>query len=73
MAAAFLTRRLGPPVIAHAIFNAVVFAIVLTGAGGDVEVDFGRTEGSAGSVVTELPVVDQPHVTEPGGDQHHAG
>lgn len=65
--AAYLTRRLGPAVIAHAIFNAVVFTVVLTGAFDDVEPDFGR---SVGSVVAELSVVDQPHVAEPGRYQH---
>lgn len=68
--AAYLTRRLGPTVIAHAIFNAVVFTIVLTGAFDDVDPGFG---GSAGSVVAELQIVDQPHVAEPGGHQHDGG
>ena len=33
---AYLTRRLGPTVIAHAIFNGVVLAIVLSGAVADL-------------------------------------
>ncbi|MEJ7801286.1 MAG: CPBP family glutamic-type intramembrane protease [Ilumatobacter sp.] len=37
---AYLTRRLGPTVIAHAIFNGVVLAIVLSGVLDDIETDF---------------------------------
>ena len=67
-ASAYLTHRLGPTVIAHAIFNGVVFAIVLTGVLDDVDRDFGRT---AVSVVAEHSVVDQSDATEPGGYQYH--
>lgn len=38
---AYLTRRLGPTIIAHAIFNGVVMAIVLSGVLDDVESDLG--------------------------------
>ncbi|MDW3212857.1 MAG: CPBP family glutamic-type intramembrane protease [Ilumatobacteraceae bacterium] len=38
---AYLARRLGPTVIAHAIFNGVVMVIVLSGVLDDVETDFG--------------------------------
>ncbi len=38
---AYLTRRLGPTVIAHAIFNGVVLAIVLSGVLDDIETDLG--------------------------------
>jgi membrane protease YdiL (CAAX protease family) len=34
--AAYLLRRIGPTVVAHAIFNGVVMAIVLTGLGDDL-------------------------------------
>ncbi len=67
-ASAYLTHRLGPTVIAHAIFNGVVFAIVLTGVLDDVDRDFGR---AAVSVVSEHSVVDQSDATEPGGYQYH--
>jgi membrane protease YdiL (CAAX protease family) len=73
-AAAFLTRRLGPTVIAHAIFNGVVLTIVLSGVFDDVETDFGSPQvppAAAASVLVEDPVVDQPHVAEPGGGDHH--
>lgn len=38
---AYLTRRLGPTVIAHAIFNGVVLTIVLSGVLDDIETDLG--------------------------------
>jgi len=72
-AAAYFTHRLGPTVIAHAIFNGVVLTIVFTGVLDGVDRDFGRGSLSEVAVVAEQPVVDQPHVAEPGGDQHHHG
>jgi hypothetical protein len=65
--AAYLTHRLGPGVIAHAILNAVALTIALTGAFDDVENPFEGASPSAG----ELAVVDQAHAAEPGGDQQH--
>ena len=44
---AYLTRRLGPTVIAHAIFNGVVMVIVLSGVLDDVETDLGSLVSSA--------------------------
>lgn len=70
---AYITHRLGPTVIAHAIFNAVVLTIVFTGVLDDVDRDFGRGSGSFVAVVAEDTVVDQPYVAEPGGDQHCDG
>ncbi len=61
---AFLARRLGPTIIAHAIFNGVVMVIVLTGALDDVESPFD-------SSLVNHAVVDQTHVAEPGGSQYH--
>jgi uncharacterized protein len=46
-AAAYLTRRIGTTVVAHAIFNGVVMIIVLTGALDDVDTDLGRVLGRA--------------------------
>lgn len=43
--AAYLARRLGPTVIAHAIFNGVVMAIVLSGVLDDVDTDLGLIVG----------------------------
>ena len=68
-ASAYLTRRLGPTVIAHAIFNGVVVAILLSGVLDDVDRDvFGRGESV---VSTELEVVDQAHLPEPAGGEDH--
>lgn len=64
--AAYLTRRLGPAVIAHAIFNGVVVAILLSGVLDDVD----RTPFES-RVSLELDVVDQADLTEPGGDEQH--
>lgn len=66
---AYLTRRLGAAVIAHAIFNGVVVAILLSGVLDDVDRDL--FDGSPPSA--ELEVVDQPYLTEPGGDEDHDG
>lgn len=71
--AAYFTHRLGPAVIAHAIFNGVVFTIVLTGVLDDVDTDLGRGSLAAVSVVDQQAIVDQPYVAEPGGQQHHGG
>jgi uncharacterized protein len=72
---AYLARRLGPAVIAHAIFNAVVVAILLSGVLDDV--DRSIFEGRAPSheqspePSPELDVVDETDVAEPGGGEHH--
>lgn len=79
--AAYLTRRLGPAVIAHAIFNGVVVVILLSGVLDDV--DRSPFETRLGSVVATEPVVqpvehgvvehgvvDESDVAEPGGDEH---
>ena len=64
---AYLTRRLGPTVIAHAIFNGVVLTIVLTGVFDDVDSDFGSSLlPVAEVVVAENDVVDQSDFAEPG-------
>lgn len=70
---AYLTRRLGSVVIAHAIFNGVVVALLLSGVLDDV--DRGVFEGrSAGAhPAAELEVVDEADLAEPGGRQHHDG
>lgn len=59
--AAYLLRRIGPTVIAHAIFNGVVLAIVLTGFADDL-----RDDADLGSA--QRAVVDQPDVVDPDGD-----
>lgn len=67
--AAYLLRRLGPTVIAHAIFNGLVLVLVLTGA-----VDSARRELDAdrgASTAVEQLVVDQAHLTEPRRREDH--
>jgi CAAX protease family protein len=54
--AAHLLRRLGPSIVAHALFNGVVLLVVLTGVA-----DRLQNEGSASE---EVGVVDQPYVAE---------
>ncbi len=62
---AFLTRRLGPTIIAHAIFNGVVMIIVLTGVFEDVESPFDSNSAA------EQSIVDQTHVAEPDSSHDH--
>jgi membrane protease YdiL (CAAX protease family) len=75
--AAYLFRRIGPTVVAHAIFNGVVLALVLSGVGDDL--DDGRVVEVApvdaavvrcGSAGEQVAVVDQADVTEPDGRGH---
>jgi uncharacterized protein len=71
-AAAFLLRRIGPTIVAHAIFNGVVLLIVLTGVADRLQDADATGPGSGwgGSGREQSAVVDQPHVTEVrgGGD-----
>ena len=68
-AAAFLLRRIGPTIVAHAIFNGVVLLIVLTGVADRLEdADASApVSGQEGSGREQSAVVDQSHVTEMGG------
>lgn len=64
--AAYLLRRIGPTVVAHAIFNGVVMILLLSGIRDRLlEDDPGRLRQSPGSVAEQVAVVDQPHVAEP--------
>jgi hypothetical protein len=64
---AYLTRRLGAVVIAHAIFNGVVVALLLSGVFDDVD----RSVFERRSAVVELEVVDESDVAEPDRGEHH--
>lgn len=80
-AAAYLLRRIGPAIIAHAIFNGVVLAIVLSGLADRLQERIGDRVGDrvsptvvVGSGVPERVervgpeqrgVVDQPHTADP--------
>ncbi|MEX2627554.1 MAG: CPBP family glutamic-type intramembrane protease, partial [Ilumatobacteraceae bacterium] len=67
-AAAFLLRRIGPVMIAHAILNGVVLAIVLTGVADRLQDDLESRGREAGAVVEQPHVVDEAHTTHPGGE-----
>ncbi len=69
---AYLTRRIGPTVIGHAIFNGVVLSILLSGIIDDVDTDLSMSVVAVDVSAEEL-VVDQPYLTEPGGGQDHGG
>ncbi len=74
--AAYLLRRIGPTVVAHAIFNGVVMILLLTGIRDRlVDQNPDLFENGAGSVAEQVAVVDQSHVAEPDGrgDPHRAG
>lgn len=67
--AAALLGRLGPSIVAHAIFNATVLLIVLTGVADRFQDD------ASMSAREQIGVVDQANVSESGGDRnaHVAG
>lgn len=77
-ASAYLTRRLGPSVVAHAIFNGVVVAILLSGVLDDIgDSPFESSvahpvvecDADASCSAVELEVVDQSDVAEPRCDE----
>lgn len=57
--AAHLLRRIGPSIVAHALFNGVVLLLVLTGVAGRLQ--------NATSFEEEFGVVDQAYVAEASG------
>jgi hypothetical protein len=65
---AYLLRRIGPTILAHAIFNGVVLIIVLTGANENSDFELGARR-SCEATVGECAVVDQSYVAEPHRDQ----
>ncbi|MEP1125172.1 MAG: type II CAAX endopeptidase family protein [Ilumatobacter sp.] len=77
--AAYLLQRIGPTMVAHAIFNGIVMIILLSGIRDRLlENDpdpFDLDTAPAGSVLEQVAVVDQAHVVEPhrGRDPHPAG
>ncbi len=58
--AAHLLRRIGPSIVAHALFNAAVLVVVLTGVADRLQDVSSAREG--------VGVVDQPHVAEASSD-----
>jgi hypothetical protein len=68
--AAYLLRRIGPTMLAHAIFNGLVMLLLLTGWRDQLlENNDNPFEDSA---IEHVAVVDQANVTEPdrGRDPH---
>lgn len=61
-----LLGRIGPSIVAHAIFNGAVLLLVLTGVAD--RLDDASAEGSE-----QVGVVDEADVTEPRGDGHPSG
>ena len=59
--AVVLLGRIGPSIVAHALFNGAVLLVVLTGVAD-------RLDGASASVGEQVGVVDQADIAEPGGD-----
>ena len=72
---AYLLRRIGPTVVAHAIFNGVVMILLLSGIRDRLIEDNPDLFDETRSVAEQVAVVDQPHVAEPHGgrDAHRTG
>ncbi len=66
-AAAYQLRRIGPTMVAHAIFNGVVMIILLSGVRDRILENNPDPFDLDGSVAEQVAVVDQPHVAEPHG------
>ncbi len=67
---AYLLRRIGPSIVAHAIFNGLVMLLVLTGWADELREN---NSDPLGSLLREqIAVVDQAHIAEPdsSGDPH---
>jgi hypothetical protein len=65
--AAYLLRRIGPTVVAHAIFNGIVMAIVLTGLGDDLRDQRDDLIGAAAAVEHGPETADTLLRAEAGG------
>ena len=64
--AAVLLHRIGPTIVAHAIFNAAVLVIVLSGVADRLDED-AAASGTPPSGLEEVAVVDQADVADEGG------
>lgn len=65
--AAYLFRRIGPTIIAHAIFNGVVLTLLLTGVAERLQDDAAVAPSTSWG---ESHVVDQSDLAEPHGNDH---
>ncbi len=76
--AAYLLRRIGPTIVAHAIFNGIVMLILLTGIRDRILENnpdpFDQDGAAVESVFEDIAVVDEANVAEPhrSGDSHPA-
>lgn len=71
--AAYLLRRVGPTMVAHAFFNGFVMLLLLSGVRDRIlENNPDPFDLDGRSVAEQVAIVDQPHVAEPhgGGDPH---
>jgi uncharacterized protein len=64
-AAAYWLRRIGPTMVAHAIFNGVVMILLLTGVRDKLIEDNPDLFDEQGSIVEQISVVDQANISEP--------
>lgn len=73
-AAAYWLRRIGPTMVAHAIFNGVVMILLLTGIRDRLLEDNPDPFDQGRSVAEQVAVIDEPHVSEPhgGGDSNRS-
>jgi len=71
--AAYLLRRIGPTMVAHAIFNGLVMLLLLTGWR-DQLLENNDNPFEARSATEQVAVVDEAHVAEPdrGRDPHRS-
>lgn len=71
--AAYLLRRIGPTMVAHAIFNGVVMILLLTGVRDRlIDENPDLFDDGVRSGLEQLPIVDESYIAEPdgGGDPH---
>jgi uncharacterized protein len=72
--AVYLLRRIGPAIVAHAIFNAVILILVLSGVAERLE-EMGQEPPVRRSAGEQVAVVDEPDLAETYGpeDAHRSG
>jgi membrane protease YdiL (CAAX protease family) len=76
--AAYLLRRIGPTIVAHAIFNGIVMLILLTGVRDRILENnpdpFDQDSAAVELALDDIPIVDEANVAEPHGgrDSHTA-
>jgi uncharacterized protein len=61
--AVYLLRRIGPAIVAHAIFNAVILVLVLSGVADRLE-EMGQNAAEPASAVEQIAIVDEPDLAQ---------